>query len=88
MGKYATVIKRVFETEAEANGVHQELTFTREDIDEAVEATGVEICCPPDIPYAYRAGRHLPETIAGHGFRDIEIADESEQGSPVYKFAR
>jgi hypothetical protein len=88
MSKYETIIKQVFEDEAEANGVNRELTFSRDDLERAMEETGVEVSCLPDIPYAYRARRDLPESIAGHGFTGIEVADERDRRFPVYKFAR
>jgi hypothetical protein len=88
MNKYANIITQVFETEAEANGINRELTFSYEDLKRAMEETSVGVCCLPDIPYVYRARRPLPESIAGHGFRGIEIEDDSERDRPVYKFAR
>jgi hypothetical protein len=88
MGKYDTIIERVFEDEAEANGIARELTFDRDDLERAMEETGVEVSCPPDIPYAYRARRHLPESIAGHGFKGIEVAENENGQKVVYKFAR
>jgi hypothetical protein len=88
MSKYETIIEQVFEDEAEANGVNRELTFTRDDLEREIKGAGVEVSCPPDIPYAYRAKRNLPESIAGHGFRGIEVADEGDGEQPMYKFAR
>ena len=88
MGKYETIIERVFDDKAEANGISRELTFTREDLDRAMEETGVDVCCPPDIVYAYRAKCDLPESIAGHGFKGLEVAEDEPKQSLVYKFVR
>jgi hypothetical protein len=49
MNKYASIIKQVFETEAEANGVNRELMFTYEDLERAMEETGVEVFCLPGL---------------------------------------
>jgi hypothetical protein len=88
MGKYDTIIKQVFEDEAEANGINRELTFTQDDLERAMEETGVDVCCLPDIVYAYRARRPLPESIAGHGFKGIDVAENEDRNEVVYKFAR
>lgn len=88
MNKYKTIIEQLFEDEAEANGINRELTFTSEDLDRAIKETGIDVCCSPDIVYAYRARRDLPKSIAGHGFKGIEVADNSELEGIVYKFAR
>jgi len=88
MNKYKTIIERVFKDEAEANGFNSVLTFTRDDLEEAIEKTGVEVCCVPDILYVYRARRPLPESIAGHGFTGIEVAENGDEGQVVFKFAR
>ncbi|WP_232688577.1 hypothetical protein [Halobacterium zhouii] len=88
MNKYETVIVRVFEDVAEANGVHRELTFTRVDLEQAMGETGIEVRCPSDILYAFRARRDLPVTIARHGFKGIEVAENDYGQEAVYKFAR
>lgn len=87
MSKYETIIERVFEDEAEANGIAKELTFTREDLNRAIEETNIDVSAPPDIPYAYRARRPLPDSITAHGFRHVELVEHKE-GKTIYKFAR
>ncbi|MFC6954095.1 hypothetical protein [Halorubellus litoreus] len=88
MSKYKTVIERVFEDEVEANGVNRELRFTLDDLEEAIKTMGLEVRCAPDIPYMYGAKRPLPESIAGHGYTGIEVAENGDEAQVMYKFAR
>lgn len=53
-----------------------------------MQELGVRVANVPDIPYAYRSRRQLPDGIAQHGFSAV-IIDDSKQGeAPNYLFTK
>lgn len=88
MGKYEDVIRQVFQTQAEKYGTGEEIPFTRDDIENALEELGITVKNVPDIPYAYRSRRALPDDIAQYGFNAI-ILDDTETGAEAtYAFTK
>ena len=88
MGKYEDVIRQVFQTQAEEYGTDEEIPFTRDDIEGALDELGITVKNVPDIPYAYRSRRALPDDIAQYGFNAI-ILDDTETGAEAtYAFTK
>lgn len=88
MGKYEDTIRQVFETKAEEEGTDEEVRFTRDDIEDALDELGITVKNVPDVPYAYRSRRSLPDDIAEHGFNAIILDDEREGAHATYAFTR
>lgn len=88
MAKYEPVIKRVFEKKAEEFGTEEELPFRRSDIEDAMEDLDISVGNVPDIPYAYRSRRPLPDYISQHGYTAVIIDDTREGADPTYMFTK
>lgn len=88
MAKYAPVIKRVFETKAEEFGTEEELPFRRSDIEAAMQELDISVGNVPDIPYAYRSRRPLPDEIAQHGYTAVIIDDTRQGADSTYLFTK
>jgi len=88
MAKYEPVIKRVFEKKAEEYGTEEEIPFRRSDIDDAMDELGISIGNVPDVPYAYRSRRPLPDEITQYGYTAIVIDDSREGSDPTYTFTK
>lgn len=88
MAKYQPVILRVFEKKAEEYGTEEDIPFHRDDIDEAIEELGISVGNVPDIAYAYRSRRPLPEDIAEHGYSAVIIDDTRAGEDPTYMFTK
>lgn len=88
MAKYEPVIKRVFEMQAEKYGTDEEIPFHRDHIDQAMEELDISVANPPDIPYAYRSRRPLPDEISQHGYTAVIIDDKREGEEPTYMFTK
>lgn len=87
-GKYQQVIEHVFETKAEEYGTEEDLPFHRNDLEEAMEVLGISVGNVPDIPYAYRSRRPLPDTIGQYGYSAIIIDDTRTGEDPTYMFTK
>ncbi|WP_232688576.1 hypothetical protein [Halobacterium zhouii] len=88
MAKYEPVIKWVFRKQAEEYGTEEEIPFHRDHIDEAMEALDISVGNPPDIPYAYRSRRPLPDEISEYGYTAVIIDDKREGEDPTYMFTK
>lgn len=88
MAKYEPIIKWVFETQAEKYGTEEEIPFNRSHIEDAMEDLDISVGNVPDIPYAYRSRRPLPEKIAKHGYTAVIIDDTREGEDPTYMFTK
>jgi len=89
MGKYEDTIVCVFENKIEDGyDTDEEIPFDRDDIETALDELGLTVKNVPDIPYAYRSRRSLPEHIERHGYNTI-ILDNSIEGTDVtYLFTK
>lgn len=88
MAKYEPVIKWVFEKKAEEYGTEEEIPFRRSDLEDAMDDLDITIGNVPDVPYAYRSRRPLPNEIANHGYTAIIIDDSREGADPTYMFTK
>jgi len=88
MAKYEPIIKWVFETQAEKYGTDEEIPFSRSHIEEAMEELDISVGNVPDIPYAYRSRRPLPDEIADYGYTAVIIDDTREGEDPTYMFTK
>lgn len=88
MAKYEPVIKRVFEKKADEYGTEEELPFRRSDIEDAMDELEISVGNVPDIPYAYRSRRPLPDEIAEYGYTAVIIDDTREGSDPTYMFTK
>jgi len=86
MAKYEPIIKWVFETQAEKYGTDEEIPFSRSHIEDAMEELDIGVGNVPDIPYAYRSRRPLPDEIAQYGYTAVIIDDTREGEDPTYMF--
>lgn len=86
MGKYEDVILHVFKTKAEEYGTEEDIPFTRDDLEDALEELGITVKNVPDIPYAYRSRRSLPEEIAQYGYNAIILDDTIAGADATYLF--
>jgi len=94
-GKYRRIIEHVFEQkveeleeEIEGSALEEDIPFHRDDIEDAMEELDIEVGNVPDIPYAYRSRRPLPEPIAQHGYSAIIIDDNRPGEDPTYLFTK
>jgi hypothetical protein len=88
MGKYEDVIRQVFETKADEYGTDEEIPFTRDDIEDALDELGITVKNVPDIPYAYRSRRALPDDIDQYGFNAIILDDTDTGAEATYAFTK
>ncbi|MFB6176214.1 MAG: hypothetical protein ABEI99_03530, partial [Halobaculum sp.] len=89
MGKYESTIVRVFENKLEAGyDTDETIPFTREDIQRAMDELGLTVRNVPDIPYAYRSRRSLPEQIARHGYNAVVLDDTVGGADATYLFTK
>lgn len=81
---YDLVIVHVFEKLHTNDAKADRLSFTKEDVVQAIDELGLTINNVPDIPYTYRTGRSpLPKAILAHGQWAIDGA-----GKGRYFFVR
>ena len=88
MAKYEPIIKWVFETQAKEYGTEEEIPFSRSHIEDAMEDLDISVGNVPDIPYAYRSRRPLPDEIAEYGYTAVIIDDTREGEDPTYMFTK
>jgi hypothetical protein len=88
MSKYAKIIERVFSEKTEEYDVDEPIPFRRADLERAIDELGISVGNVPDIPYAYRSRRQLPESISDHGYTAVVIDDSREGEDPTYLFTR
>lgn len=93
-GKYQRIIEHVFEQKVEQLGqtiedpLEEDVPFHRDDISAAMDELDIEVGNVPDIPYAYRSRRPLPDSIAEHGYSAIIIDDNRPGEDPTYLFTK
>ena len=87
-GKYQQVIERVFDEKTNEFGTEDDIPFHRDDIETAMDELGISVGNVPDIPYAYRSRRPLPEAIAQHGYSAVIIDDTRSGEDPTYLFTK
>jgi len=89
MGKYEDTIVRVFENKLEDGyNTDEEVPFDRDDIEDALDQLGLTVKNVPDIPYAYRSRRSLPDSIEQHGYNAIILDDTIEGADATYLFTK
>lgn len=88
MAKYEPIIKWIFETQVEKYGTDEEIPFSRSHIEVAMEELDISVGNVPDIPYAYRSRRPLPDEIADYGYTAVIIDDTREGADPTYMFTK
>ncbi len=88
MAKYEPIIKWVFEHQAEEYGTEEEIPFHRDHIEMAMDELDISVGNVPDIPYAYRSRRPLPDKIAQHGYTAVVIDDKRAGEEPTYLFTK
>lgn len=88
MGKYEDVILYVFDEKANKYGTEEELPFDRDDLQDALDELGITVKNVPDIPYAYRSRRGLPEEIAQYGYNAIILDDTIAGADATYLFTK
>lgn len=86
MSKYESVVQRVFDTVSTEHGTEGDIPFHRDDLEEAIDDLGLTIGNVPDIPYAYRGRRSLPDSITRHGYEAIILDDTQPGEEPTYRF--
>lgn len=87
-GKYQRLIEHVFQSQAEEHGTDDDIPFHRDDIETAMNELGISVGNVPDIPYAYRSRRPLPDSISQHGYSAVIIDDTRSGEEPTYLFTR
>jgi hypothetical protein len=94
-GKYRRIIEWVFEKrvaeleeDIEGSALDEDIPFHRDDIEEAMEELDISVGNVPDIPYAYRSRRPLPDSIAEHGYSAVIIDDTRAGEDPTYMFTK
>jgi hypothetical protein len=94
-GKYRRIIEWVFEKRVEeldetieGSALNEDIPFHRNDIEEAMEVLDINVGNVPDIPYAYRSRRPLPEKLSRHGYSAVIIDDTREGEDPTYMFTK
>lgn len=87
-GKYQQVIEYVFTEKADEFGTEEDIPFHRDDIEEAMDELDITVGNVPDIPYAYRSRRPLPEAIAQYGYSAVIIDDTRSGEDPTYLFTK
>lgn len=88
MGKYEDTIVRVFENKLEDGfDTDEEIPFDRTDLQRAMDELDITVRNVPDIPYAYRSRRKLPDRIERHGYNAI-ILDDQGSADAVYLFTK
>lgn len=89
MGKYEDTIIRVFENKTKSgHTTDEEIAFDRDDIEEALDELSLTVKNVPDIPYAYRSRRSLPDHIEQHGYNAIILDDSIEGANATYLFTK
>lgn len=93
-GKYQRIIEYVFEKKAEEldqtveNPFEEDIPFHRDDLEDAMDELDIEVGNVPDIPYAYRSRRPLPDSIGQYGYSAIILDDNRPGESPTYLFTK
>ena len=94
-GKYQRIIEWVFEQkvmeleeEVEGSVLDEDIPFHRDDLEAAMDELGIEVKNVPDIPYAYRSRRPLPESLSQHGYSAIILDDNRPGEEPTYLFTK
>lgn len=88
MGKYADTLVQVFENKLEDGySTDEEIPFSRADIETAMDEIDITVRNVPDIPYAYRSRRSLPERIQQHGYNAV-VLDDQGSADAVYLFTK
>lgn len=94
-GKYQRTIEHVFkqrvkELEDQVSGsvYDEEIPFHRNDIEQALEELDIDVKNVPDIPYAYRSRRELPESVSKHGYNAVVLDDSRPGEDPTYLFTK
>jgi len=89
MGKYEDTIVYVFQNQLE-NGydTDEEVPFDRDDIEQALDELDLTVKNVPDIPYAYRSRRSLPDSIEQHGYNAIILDDTIGGADATYLFTK
>lgn len=88
VGKYQQIIEYVFKKKEEEYGTDEDIPFHRDDLEDAMEELDISVKNVPDIPYAYRSRRPLPDSIAQHGYSAIIIDDTRAGEDPTYMFTK
>lgn len=89
MGKYEDTIVRVFENKLETGyDTDEEIPFDREDLQVAMDELNITVRNVPDIPYAYRSRRSLPDQIEQYGYNAIILDDTIEGADATYLFTK
>mgnify|MGYP006926861130 CR=1 FL=1 len=88
MSKYDRVIREVFDQTFDEDQHDETVPFSRTDIETAMSELDVEIGNVPDIAYAYRSRRELPDSIQRRGFEAIIIDDTASGEDPQYLFTQ
>jgi hypothetical protein len=87
-GKYQRVIEHVFDEKRDEYGTDEDIPFHRDDLAEALTTLNISVGNVPDIPYAYRSRRPLPDSISQYGYSAIIIDDTRSGEDPTYMFTK
>ena len=88
VSKYARVIEHVFEQQAAEYGTTDDIPFHRDDLEAAMDALDISVANVPDIPYAYRSRRELPDALQEYGYTAVILDDTREGEDPTYMFTK
>lgn len=89
MGKYQDTIVRVFNNKLEEGfDTDEEIPFDRTDLQRAMNELDITVRNVPDIPYAYRSRRRLPDSIERHGYNAVILDDSQDGADAVYAFTK
>lgn len=89
MGKYEDTIVQVFENKLDDGyNTEEEIPFDREDLQRAMDELDINVRNVPDIPYAYRSRRSLPDQIEQYGYNAIILDDTIEGADATYLFTK
>ena len=88
MGKYEDTIIQVFNNKLDDGyNTEEEIPFDRTDLQKAMDELDITVRNVPDIPYAYRSRRQLPDSLKEHGYNAI-ILDDQGSADAVYLFTK
>lgn len=89
MGKYEDTLVRVFENKLDQGyETDEDIPFDRGDLQVAMDELGITVRNVPDIPYAYRSRRPLPDGIQRHGYNAVILDDSIEGAAATYLFTK